>query len=336
MLQKRSLLLLVILLLSGCSLLPANHQPLQPPLVEPVEITDSLEEVTRGNIRVSLSGTAVLESVRQSYLYLEESGGRVKEIVAKAGDRVKEGDLLIQLENNGLDRELLQREIEYERKRLALKDIRRNSKDQERVHLAELELELAQNWLEHTRQQVKSKQIRANMDGVITFMINMKPGDMTEAYRTLVIISDPNDLRLAYDSTSASSKLSAVRVGMEAELSLDDQAFTGTVVQTPSSAPFTEDERLRKTYASTLYIQSDQLPSEATMGSRIEMEIVLNEKKDVLIIPKSGLRDVMGRTFVQVMEGETRREVDIEVGLQTPSTVEIVSGLKAGQKIVMK
>jgi hypothetical protein len=55
----------------------------------------------------------------------------------------------------------------------------------------------------------------------------------------------------------------------------------------------------------------------------------------VIVLPRSAIRSYMGRNYVQIVEGERRKEVDIEVGLTTPTEVEIVKGLEEGQKVVL-
>jgi hypothetical protein len=54
-----------------------------------------------------------------------------------------------------------------------------------------------------------------------------------------------------------------------------------------------------------------------------------------LIIPRGALRNYQGRDFVLVVDGETRREVDVQRGLATQTEVEIVKGLNEGQQIVV-
>jgi len=57
----------------------------------------------------------------------------------------------------------------------------------------------------------------------------------------------------------------------------------------------------------------------------------------VVVIPPSALRTLSGRYYVQVVEADgTKREVDVEVGQQTATQVEIIKGLEPGQKVVGK
>lgn len=333
-LKTSIIFILIIALTAGCSLLPKEDEPLKPPLVQPVRVNDVLSEVEIGSITVEVTGSGSLESTNQAHHQLTASGDRVKEVLVRSGSVVEAGDPLILFEDDGVDRDVLRREIEREKKQLALDEAKRTN-DQRRIRIASLELELAQMELDIILEKQESLQIRAQMSGVVTFVASLNPGDFVEAYRSLVIISDPNQLRLAY-STSNASSLSNVKVGMSAELTHKNNELTGKVVQTPSSAPFTEDNRLREQYSKTLFIEMDQLPEEAEMGNQVNVRIILAHKEDVIIIPKSGLRSTFGRNYVQVLEDERRRELDIELGLESTTMVEVVNGLEPGQMIVLK
>jgi multidrug efflux pump subunit AcrA (membrane-fusion protein) len=71
------------------------------------------------------------------------------------------------------------------------------------------------------------------------------------------------------------------------------------------------------------------------VGDMAELKIFLQRQQNVLIIPKSGLRSYLDRKYVQVLDGDRRKEVDVEVGMSTPTEVEIRRGLSEGDQIVL-
>jgi hypothetical protein len=44
----------------------------------------------------------------------------------------------------------------------------------------------------------------------------------------------------------------------------------------------------------------------------------------------------LGRNYVKVLEGDSIKEVDVEKGLETVDGIEIVKGLKEGQKLILQ
>jgi RND family efflux transporter MFP subunit len=61
---------------------------------------------------------------------------------------------------------------------------------------------------------------------------------------------------------------------------------------------------------------------------------ILEQKEGVVSIPRKALLREGGQTLVVVQQGDQWRERSVKVGLQTPESVEIVSGLREGETIV--
>lgn len=320
--------------LSGCSLLPSEEQPLKPPLVKPAEAKIFTEEPRVGTLEKKVSGSGTFESIRMAYHYYEESGGRIAEVLARSGDVVKAGDPLLRLDPGEMQVTLLQRRLEVEKKLLGLEEAKASGSER-RIRIAGLELEIAKMALDSIEATFTNKELRAKLDGVITFEAEMEPGDIVEEYRTLYTIADPQKMRIAY-SNVISSALSEIAIGMAADVEYQGAHYSGKVVQTPASAPFEEDERLRDRYAKTIYIDLENPPEGAEIGDNVSVTIVTDRRENVMILPKNGVRKLFGRTFVQVLEGESRRELDVEIGLENNTEIEIVSGLEAGQQVILQ
>jgi hypothetical protein len=173
------------------------------------------------------------------------------------------------------------------------------------------------------------------MDGMITFVDPAKPGDSVQANKTYVIISDPNSVRLAYTSGNTSDMLE-VQVGVSVEVTIKGQKLEGKVVQSPSNTPATDNKQLAERYSKTIFIQVQDHPPELKLGANADINIVTRQKDNVLIIPPRALSQYLGRNFVKVLEGDSIKEVDVEKGLETTSGIEIVKGIREGQKLILQ
>jgi RND family efflux transporter MFP subunit len=326
---------LIMALLAGCSLLPNEEEALKPPLVKPAEEQYNTVKVERGTVAKEIRGNGTFESVHTEYAQFTEQGGRVKEVLVKAGDMVKKGDLLIQLDVEGLDLKLKEQELALEKSKIAHKKAwADSSKDPDTMRIASMQAEIEEMKYERLMKAFKDRQLYAKMDGQIIYATELKPGDMVAVYQTLITIADPTRMRLSLriDNTTEASD---ANIGMEAAIKANKENLTGTVVQTPSSAPPTTDKALAEKNAKTLYIALPKLPSDSKLGGIVEVTVPTQKRENVLKIPRSALRNYMGRTFVQVLDGKTLREIDVEIGLQAPTEIEIVKGLKEGQDIVV-
>jgi len=62
--------------------------------------------------------------------------------------------------------------------------------------------------------------------------------------------------------------------------------------------------------------------------------VKIREKQDVLTIPQRLLIFQQGKCFVEIKEGDTFRQVEIETGLSDSLNIEVVKGLREGQQVV--
>ncbi|UUZ95949.1 hypothetical protein LJK87_17180 [Paenibacillus sp. P25] len=82
-------------------------------------------------------------------------------------------------------------------------------------------------------------------------------------------------------------------------------------------------------------MQLDQFPEGLTRGTQLSVSIVTQRKENAVTIPLAALRSYAGRNYVQIVDDQgNKREVDVEIGQQTATDVEIVKGLTPGQKVV--
>ncbi|MCR2806067.1 efflux RND transporter periplasmic adaptor subunit [Paenibacillus soyae] len=322
--------------LTGCTLLPAEEEPLKPPLVKPKQENYRTTAVVKGSIAQEVKGNGTLESYESDSISFKSEGGRVKEMLVRAGAEVKRGDVLVQLDVGDMDITLKQLEMNLLLSKAKVRDAKLAG-DDEALRIAQLQQEIDGMKYERMLESVNGKQIVATMDGTVTFVAPLEEGNIVKPYETIVIISDPSKLRVSFQ-VSSTADASKVGVGFNASLKLGaDEPIEGKVSQTPSSAPLTEDEMLRERYKSHVYVETDQLPATAKIGDRVDVTIRLQERDGALIIPKSGLRNYLGRTFVRVLEdGDKIREIDVEQGIVGSTEVEITKGVEEGQLIILQ
>ncbi|MNR39545.1 macrolide transporter subunit MacA [compost metagenome] len=84
-----------------------------------------------------------------------------------------------------------------------------------------------------------------------------------------------------------------------------------------------------------MIIQLDKYPTGIERGTQLSVTVSTSKRENVIVIPISALRTTGSRSYVQVVEDDgSKREVDVEVGEQRSTDVEIKKGLTVGQKVV--
>ena len=67
----------------------------------------------------------------------------------------------------------------------------------------------------------------------------------------------------------------------------------------------------------------------------VSIDIGVGRKERALTVPAEAVREAGGAQTVQVMRDGTVRSVKVETGIRTGSSAEIVSGLAAGDSVVL-
>ncbi|WP_051251451.1 efflux RND transporter periplasmic adaptor subunit [Paenibacillus harenae] len=321
--------------LTGCSLLPSEEASLKPPLVKPAQENYRTVTVEKGTIAQEINGSGSLESTRTEIAQFTGQGGRIAKMLAVSGNDVKKGDVLVQLNVDGLDIQLKEQQLAVAKAKLAYKQAKLAG-DADAIQIAQLQMDIENLKLERLTATFDSKQLVAGMNGQVTFVEDLEEGDFVEPYQTLVIISDPSELRVAL-RVETGSEISGIDVGFPAQVTLGSEKLDGKVVQTPSSAPVTMNPQLQDRYSKTLYIDVPKVPGSASIGAFADVKIILQQRADVLKIPRSGVRNFLGRTFVRTLEeGNKIREIDVETGIKGSTEIEITKGLEEGAVVVLQ
>lgn len=321
--------------LSGCSLLPVEEQELQPPLVQPVKETLNIVAAKRSNIAKQITGVATFASDKTDYLYYKTSAGKLIAINVKLGDVVKAGDVIASTETSELETKIRVQEIAIEKSKISLmQEVADKGSEDPAVKLKMLDMESAQIQLRSLQTQLANSKLIAASDGIVTFIEPIKPGEDVAAYKQLVTLSDPKQMKLIY-TASGQNDLAGVEINMPVDVKIKDKMFKGKVVQTPLSASPSDNKTVQDKNNKSLIIDVPGLPSDVTIGNQADITIVTEKRDQVVVIPRAGLRNYMGRDYVQVLDGESRKEIDVEKGIVAATEVEIRKGITEGQKIIL-
>jgi RND family efflux transporter MFP subunit len=129
----------------------------------------------------------------------------------------------------------------------------------------------------------------------------------------------------------SAESLSRVRVGQATVIASDafpDRTFVGEVVAiAPAIDPATNAAlvRIRVTNAERLL----------KIGMFAQVRIALQRKRQVLCVPPSAVSKGEAGDAVYVLAGDEARRTPVKIGLETSESVEILSGVEAGQKILL-
>jgi len=330
-----TILTLLPISLSGCSFLPKEEQTLAPPLVEPAKLDYEVAKVKKGGIIRRVSGTGTLIPIHHLDLSYSKDGGRLKKINVAEGALVKKGQTLVEIETGNLNFDIEQAQIDLKKAEIKLNQLKAQNADDYSMEIGQLDVDSLELRLQQLNKQLSESKITSPISGIVTYVNQIKQGEVVPAYQSIIQVAETSTLQLQYTAINAKD-ISDVKLGMEVNATLKGQSVKGKVVQTPSDVPPDVLQKDPEVYGKSLLISLPTLPKAATVGEMADIEIITAKKENTLIIPKNGLRTLMGSNYVQVLVNNTKREIDIEPGIISSTEVEVMKGLKEGDKVILK
>ena len=288
-------------------------------------VTVTSVTVARGSAAEIVYATGAIEPERWARVATLITG-RIVERCRCEGQPVKTGDRLARLDDSEAQAaltELLARE------RFARAELQRQSQLIERgitsaqAHeRAIAELQQVQGMISVQRERIANYRLLAPIAGIV-LREDGEVGEIVSSNTILYLIGLPKPLQLVADVNE--EDIPRVEIGQTVLLRSDAfaaQRLTGTVREiTPAGDPVARTYRIRVA-----------LPDDTPLriGMSVEANIVAREKEDALLVPAAAL----ARDAVYVVENSRARLRPVEIGIRGTQMVEVLAGLKEGERVV--
>jgi len=178
--------------------------------------------------------------------------------------------------------------------------------------------------LDYARRRVDELTVRAPVSGFV--------GSLAVADRSVVPANAPLltlvDLAvLEVELEIPESYVNDLGLGMTAEITLPDGKATGTL---SAIAP----EVVRNQVLARVRFTGTQPPN-LRQSQRVAARILIDERRDVLTLPRGPFVETEGGRYAYVVTGNVAERRPVRLGATSVSAVEVVDGLKAGDQVVV-
>ncbi|HEX5447358.1 MAG TPA: HlyD family efflux transporter periplasmic adaptor subunit [Pirellulales bacterium] len=130
------------------------------------------------------------------------------------------------------------------------------------------------------------------------------------------------------------TKVDRLRLGMRARIKIQDREFQGEIASIANQPePTSWFSGSVKEYATIVKIDGE--PEELKPGMTAEVEILVEDKKDVLTIPVQCIVENGGKFYSWVRTGGGAEPRELMLGGTNDTVFEIIDGLKEGEKVLL-
>ena len=321
------------------------------------------EAARLGTIQTTIHVTGTVKAAQEAKIGTKVSG-RVEVVEVDEGDRVKEGDSLVVLEQ--IDFELSVREAEAASKNAraavsvskvssqkAKSDFERYVKlskqeviseqqfedvdtakrvAEENLKLARTGLAQAQARLESARQRLSDSVIRAPFDGVVVGKMTNEGEFVGAGSPPLVWLMDLSSIKI--DVGVPEEHSGKVSVGQDAKVSVDafpDMTFVGKAITVNPRVDVSS-----RSFNVQIEAKNSDPDHFLNWGMFARIALITGQKPDAVIVPDKALVTVEGKRLLYVVENSIARQREIEVGASDNGNVEILSGVKPGELVIVE
>ena len=278
---------------------------------------------------LTLTGTI---AANNDVAVLSETDGRVTKVKADIGDRVKAGDVLVQVDDELKEAAYASAEVNYENTKKDLERYQKMSKEgsvsDAQLEGAKLAFKSAETQYIVARRQFNDTRIKTPISGIVTSRA-VDVGTTLQKNNLVANVVDISTLKVKLNV--AEDDVFKLRVGGSVEISTDvypGVTFKGTIETISAKG---DDQH---TYPVQIRLaNSDEHPLKAGMFARVAFNAANSGK--VLAIPRETLLGSAKHAQVYVVDGGIARLRDLVVGAEVGTSLEVLSGLREGEQVVL-
>lgn len=274
---------------------------------------------------------------RQSALLKPEVSGRITRLGFSDGQRVKRGQLLVQLDDALQAAQLQQAEAQ---EAIARTQLQRNREllaqsfvSPSVVDQAEATLKVAVAQVALARAQLERLQVRAPFDGVAGIrQVNL--GEYVKDGSELVSVEDASSMWV--DFRLPERFVPRLRLGQDVDLSLD--ALPGQALKARIEALDSQLDANGRSMLVRARLQGDTGALRSGLFARVRVVFALREQ--ALVVPEEALVPQGGKQYIIKLvdagdgRGPLSQRVEAQLGMRVPGKVELLGGVKAGDVVV--
>jgi multidrug efflux pump subunit AcrA (membrane-fusion protein) len=325
--------------------------------------TTTIQTVETGTIRQSVSATGTLAPANQENLNFSVSG-QVTKVSVSEGQHVKKGQTVATINSASLSAAVAQAESTVASDQARVDDDNSNGASDTQIAADQAALTAAKNQLDTAQQQLASATLTSPIDGIVA-SVNLTVGQSVSGSSTGNDNSSGNNGRngdsnnsdsSSSDSSSSSSdpeilvistsswivnasvdgnSVGLIKVGNQAQLSVTGASDTvyGTIAAIGLVSSSSSDSG---TASYPVVIDVTGSPSGMHDGADVTATLIYKQLSNVLVVPTLALhRNASGGTYVEQAKNGKTVQTTVQTGIESDGQTQIVSGLSAGDQIVV-
>ena len=293
-------------------------------------------DVTRGNLAQTVSLTGKMNPNEQIDLTFKTTG-KLKSINVDVGDTVQKGQVLATIDAGTLISQLgqAQAQLKYQKETFNYMEKHKSTYKRDQRDAQEALVKQAQSAIDAINDQLADINMVSPINGVVTKR-TADPGETVVLSLNSPVLSIAAKDDLIIHSNVPESDIVKITLGQRAKVTFDalspEEIFDATVTSIDPASTVIQDVVYYR-----IKLQLDNLDPRLKAGMSANIDIKTIEKENVLMIPIRAVKGENGEKYVDILNesDNTTQKAKVVTGIDgDDGMLEIISGLKAGDKVV--
>ena len=320
--------------LSACSDAGAANEPNSKAAEAVVRIPVATQVVELGQITSSFKATATLEARAEADV-TSKANGIVETILVEEGDYVEAGQLLAHIRDNEYRIQVAQAKAELSSIQQELKRVKdmadRDMISADAYDKLRYQAEMLQAKYDMAALNLAETEIRAPISGYIATRY-VKIGNLVRQYEQQKLFHIVALDQLQGNVYLPERELQHVRVGQTAQLKLS--ALPNQIVDATVERISPVIDTLSGTFKVVLNVPNQQNQLKAGMFAHVDLNYATSS--NTLTVPRYAVQSLDNQHSVFTVDADgVAHKVDVKIGFEDETRLEIIGGLNAGDAIVV-
>lgn len=327
------------------------------------------------NISTEIAGNGYILPAKTTSLYYNNLSGPLKKLYIKQNDQVKVGQPIAEIQVADLQTRIADQETIMKRWKIRIsqldEDINRakasmklanlnlhnakkdkstnsNYRDQLKLQyeisssaykdskwnreLAQFDYDKDHKSLEELKSLVNQAVLKSPINGVAINMENLIANDMVAS--GLVIARIAEFKNMLFKLTLATSDAEYVSSDTNALLRINEKDYPVSVYTSQPGDQLGNDVN-GQNFKNYVYLRFNKAIPSINTNELVDATLKVS-KNQVLVLPKEAVYQEAGKNLVEIQYGKDIKTIAVTKGLETQDKVEIISGLKSGDKVIVR
>ncbi|WP_299530069.1 efflux RND transporter periplasmic adaptor subunit [Ulvibacterium sp.] len=260
----------------------------------------------------------------KSASFVAQQSGIVTTLNAQPGQKVRRGEIIAKYPPLNYQLQIDQARIEQNR---TAEDYARQQELFKAGAVSRVSVDAYKTQLDvqvkTTQQLQNANTVRAPFSGIIT-QVPIKMGEEVSMGQPLFSIAETATMETIFYVTP--EDIAQVEIGATTFLMLPDKRIKGKITERSIQM-----DPKRKAFRVTASFRNEGVQY---TGSHVEIQVEIRESLSGIWIPVESLKQIGSRNYVFLIEDGSAVEKDVKVGQRNETSVQIIKGLRVGQRLI--